>query len=107
MKLIQLGITVSDDKGHIKGTWQFNFNFDLESDASEPEAINILQKAGINFNKLTIDGILTTTFAKHFGMIGLAANTQVTWLAFNSKYDFAYLLSLFAPLPETVDQFLQ
>jgi len=29
MKLIQLGITVADTKGNIKGTWQFNFNFDL------------------------------------------------------------------------------
>ena len=103
MKLIQLGFTVSDDKGTIRGTWQFNFQFDLESDASEPEAINILQKAGIDFTKLSDEGIYTSQFAKHFGMMGLAANRDLMWLAFNSKYDFAYLLNLFVPLPETVD----
>ena len=39
MKMIQLGITVSDQHGLIKGTWQFNFKFDLASDPSESVAI--------------------------------------------------------------------
>ena len=57
MKLIQLGITLSDHKGSIKGTWQFNFNFNLKIDKSEPEAINILKRAGIDFERLSDEGI--------------------------------------------------
>lgn len=106
MKLIQLGITVSDKNGAIKGTWQFNFNFDLASDASESDAIKVLEKAGIDFDRLSAEGIHTSTFAKHFAMMGLSANLQVTWIAFNAKYDFAYLLSLFISLPETVEEFI-
>jgi hypothetical protein len=29
MKIIQLGITLSDQLGKVQGTWQFNFQFDL------------------------------------------------------------------------------
>jgi hypothetical protein len=49
------------------------------------------------------DGINISTFAEHFKQTGFAANTNLTWIAFNSKYDFAYLLSLFNQLPPTME----
>lgn len=65
-----------------------------------------MKEAGIDFNNLHNDGIFYVTFAKHFSMIGLASNPFLTWLGFNSMYDFAYLLSLFTILPDTVEEFL-
>lgn len=98
---------MSDDKGIIKGTWQFNFNFDLSTDQQETNAIVMLKDAGIDFEKLATHGIYAVQFAKHASMLGLASNSQLTWLAFNSKYDFAYLLSLFVAMPDTPQEFLK
>lgn len=55
---------------------------------------------------LNMNGIIPTVFGKHFSMLSFAANTNLTWLAFNSKYDFGYLLSLFVPLPDTAQEFI-
>jgi hypothetical protein len=66
----------------------------------------MLTEAGVNFARLVDEGIDSRIFARHFSMMGLASNPQLTWLAFNSKYDFAYLLNLFAPLPEATQDFL-
>lgn len=69
--------------------------------------MELLTKAGINFEKLATDGIHIEDFAHEFFKIGLVESPEITWLAFNSKYDFAYLLNLFRPLPQTKIEFLQ
>ena len=108
MKLIQLGITLSNTNGCSPSnpTWQFNFHFQKDTDRSEPEAIKLLTEAGINFDQLATDGIDPKCFARHFSMSGLGSNKKLTWLAFNSKFDFAYLLNIFMPLPNTQSEFL-
>jgi CCR4-NOT transcription complex subunit 7/8 len=61
LKLIQLGVTISDkqtekDEGFVK-TWQFNFKFDKENDPYQPEAMEVLDEAGLDFAKHKVDGI--------------------------------------------------
>ena len=54
LKLIQLGITLTNDKGEHPPnttTWQFNLKFDIEKDEYSNESINLLNNSGINFNK--------------------------------------------------------
>lgn len=109
MKIIQLGITLSNTNGQtpLEPTWQFNFAFSLENDRHQPEAISLLKEAGIDFARLGSEGIHPLQFLRHFSMSGLCSNGRLTWLAFNSKFDFAYLLSLFCrPLPSTKPKFL-
>ena len=60
LKLIQLGITLSDERGRLPSpyhTWQFNFEFDPEKDKSAKSSIDLLIKSGINFNELKNNGI--------------------------------------------------
>ncbi len=68
--------------------------------------MELLNKAGIDFNELASKGITFEEFSQEFHKIGLTESPEITWLAFNSKYDFAYLLSLFRPLPMTKIEFL-
>lgn len=69
--------------------------------------MELLEKAGINFEKLLSDGIASEVFSQVFRNIGLIENPQITWLAFNSKYDFAYLLNLFRPVSDSIGDFLK
>ena len=68
--------------------------------------MELLTKAGINFSELAESGIPFEQFSYEFQKIGLVENPDITWLAFNSKYDFAYLLSLIRSLPDTKIEFL-
>ncbi|KAJ4706884.1 Ribonuclease CAF1 [Melia azedarach] len=57
-KIIQLGITLSDDEGNIGDTWEFNFSeFDVEKDAYVEESIQLMKNNGVNFEKIRSDGI--------------------------------------------------
>lgn len=69
--------------------------------------MELLNKAGIDFDELALNGIPIEEFSNEFRKIGLVESPDITWLAFNSKYDFAYLLSLFGNLPLTKIEFLQ
>ena len=55
LKLIQLGITLSDEKGNMPqpvNTWQFNLKFDLTKETHHADSINMLKEAGIKFDFL-------------------------------------------------------
>ena len=69
--------------------------------------MELLMNAGIDFEKLATSGISIEEFSQEFLKIGLVESLDITWLAFNSKFDFAYLLSLFRALPLTKIEFLQ
>ena len=61
LKLIQLGITLSNEKGEYPKnipyhTWQFNFQFDLIRDIYNDESVKLLKNSGINFDKLKKKG---------------------------------------------------
>ena len=110
LKLIQLGITLSNSKGEYPQpyhTWQFNFEFDYLKDASSQSSLKLLMQSGINFNKLKTNGINHTKFFAIVKNSGLVLNPRIHWISFHGSYDFAYLLSnlLGNSLPQNENDF--
>ena len=110
LKLIQLGITLSNDKGEFPTphrTWQFNFEFDFAKDKSSLSSLDLLKNSGIDFNKLKKSGINHQKFIEQFKTSGLVLNPNIHWISFHGSYDFAYLLSnlLGNSLPKNENEF--
>ncbi|KAF2291497.1 hypothetical protein GH714_024866 [Hevea brasiliensis] len=80
MKIIQLGIALSDENGIIAGTWEFNFKFLIETEVFyDPKSIE---------------------FLKH---------RDLKWLTFHGLYDSAYMVKLVTkkPLPVSMLDFTE
>ena len=114
LKLIQLGITLTNEKGEFPKnypyhTWQFNFEFDKSTDKILPSSLNLLEKCGIDFNKLKRKGIKHKLFAEYFMISGLVLNPDITWISFHGCYDFGYLLKLLlnSKLPDSEKEFME
>mmetsp|Transcript_13795 Transcript_13795/g.20906 ORF Transcript_13795/g.20906 Transcript_13795/m.20906 type:complete len:268 (+) Transcript_13795:53-856(+) len=113
MKLIQLGLTFSDEEGHFppdgRCIFQFNFQFNELSDINAQKSINLLKKSGLNFDMHRDRGIDPLEFAEKFTMSGLVLSKEVRWVAFHASYDFGYLIKVMTnqPLPEDSDDFFQ
>ena len=110
LKLIQLGITLSDERGRFPypyHTWQFNFEFDPEKDKSSNSSIELLKHSGINFEELKYNGIEHKLFFDAIKTSGLVLNPKIKWISFHGSYDFAYLLSnlINTPLPKSEIEF--
>jgi CCR4-NOT transcription complex subunit 7/8 len=60
LKVIQLGLTLANSDGIFPSptnTWQFNFLFNKKTDKYNKVSIDLLTKAGIDFDKLSKQGI--------------------------------------------------
>ncbi|CAO2825881.1 probable CCR4-associated factor 1 homolog 7 [Amaranthus tricolor] len=111
LKLIQLGLTFSDEKGNLPtcGTdkfciWQFNFReFDVVEDVYASDSIELLKQCGIDFKKNKEMGIDSNRFAELLMSSGIVLNDCISWVTFHSGYDFGYLLKMLTcvELPET------
>jgi CCR4-NOT transcription complex subunit 7/8 len=113
LKIIQLGITLTNSKGEFPKnykyhTWQFNFEFDKNSDKITQSSLNLLEQCGIDFNKLKKKGIKHKVFAEYFMISGLVLNPDIRWISFHGCYDFGYLLRLLInkKLPDTEKEFM-
>ena len=113
-KLIQLGISLTNEKGQFPEkykyhTWQFNFAFDEEKDKFSQDSINLLKNNGIDFPKLKKDGISPIAFAEKLMVSGLVLNPKIKWVSYHGAYDFAYLLKILIKdnLPEVEDEFIK
>uniref|UniRef100_A0A5S6QFF7 poly(A)-specific ribonuclease n=1 Tax=Trichuris muris TaxID=70415 RepID=A0A5S6QFF7_TRIMR len=109
-RLIQAGFSLFSKDGLQPpgtNTWQFNFEFTLGIDPIHHEAFALLKKAGINFDRLSNEGVDRQRFAERMLISGLLLNPDVKWLTFQGGFDFAYLLKLFSnlPLPLTRKEF--
>ena len=110
LRPIQIGLSFTNDKGERPSpcsTWQFNINFDFQTDAYQIESLQLLIDAQIPFDKLPIDGISIKDLSDGFLLIGLAVNPKITWLSFHGSFDFAYFIKILTgeKLPNTVQQF--
>ncbi|KAL5566706.1 hypothetical protein UlMin_029870 [Ulmus minor] len=96
-KVIQLGITLSDESRNIGGTWEFNFSdFNEKNDFHHPNSIAFLKKNGLDFDEIKEKGIPSAKFAKKF-----------RWVSFHANYDLGYLLKLVRrmSMPSSVVEF--
>ncbi|KAM0911444.1 hypothetical protein ACQ4PT_013461 [Festuca glaucescens] len=118
LKLIQLGLTLSDEDGALPplGTggrpcaWQFNFRgFDPRSDPANADSIDLLRTSGIDFDRFAADGADTGRFAELLMSSGVLLNADLQWVTFHSGYDFGYLVKLLTGrnLPDTIPGFFE
>ena len=114
LKLIQLGITLSNEKGEYPKnipyhTWQFNFQFDLIKDIYNDESVKLLKNSGINFDKLKKKGIKHRVFAEQLMTSGLVLNPDIYWISYHGAYDFGYLLKLLINerMPKNEDDYIK
>ncbi|KAK9207828.1 hypothetical protein WN944_000175 [Citrus x changshan-huyou] len=117
LKLIQLGLTFSDENGNLPtcGTdkfciWQFNFReFNLIDDISASDSVELLHQCGIDFKKNNEKGIDVNRFGELLMSSGIVLNDVVRWVTFHSGYDFGYLLKLLTcrSLPDTQAGFFE
>ena len=63
------------------------------------ESIDLLEMAGIDFNKFNQKGIDVQNFAEQFLNSGLILNDNIHWIIFHGSYDLAYLLRLLTGIP--------
>ncbi|GKT29671.1 CCR4-NOT transcription complex subunit 7/8/Pop2 like protein [Aduncisulcus paluster] len=96
LSLIQIGLTLSDEKANFPHpcTFQFNFKFDISKELHSKASIDLLKESGIDFTRLKTDGIDPLLFASKMAISGLAYSKDVAWVAFHSSYDFGYLVKL-------------
>nr|XP_043637629.1 probable CCR4-associated factor 1 homolog 7 [Erigeron canadensis] len=103
LKLIQLGLTFSDEKGNIPTcgkdgrycVWQFNFReFDVNNDVFANDSVELLRQSGIDFHKNNEKGIDAMRFGELLMSSGVVLNDDVFWVTFHSGYDFGYLLKV-------------
>lgn len=111
LKIIQLGLTFSDEAGNMPEDvqcWQFNFHFSLASDIYAADAIELLTQAGIDFAQHERHGIDVAEFGELLTSSGVVLNEEVSWVSFHSGFDFGYLLKVLtsSALPAAEADFL-
>jgi len=110
LKIIQLGLTFANEDGSLAPdacTWQFNFRFNINEDTYAQDSIELLQTAGIDFDKHLRQGVDVTQFAELLTASGVVLNDNVKWITFHSGYDFGYLIKILTckALPEQETEF--
>ncbi|XP_058734188.1 probable CCR4-associated factor 1 homolog 11, partial [Vicia villosa] len=116
LKLIQVGLTLSDGKGNLPDfgsnksyIWEFNFcDFDVNRDPCNEDSIDMLRRQGINFERNLYHGVDSRRFAHLMFSSILVFNKSITWVTFSSAYDFGYLVKILTRmnLPNKLEDFL-
>lgn len=108
LKLIQLGLTLSDSDGKLPGcVWQFNFReFDVDKDLHNTSSIKLLKRQGIDFLASKKHGVRSDEFARLF--LRCFGERNFTWVTFYGAYDYGYLIKVLtrANLPGDMEKFM-
>ncbi|KAL6518691.1 hypothetical protein OROHE_017741 [Orobanche hederae] len=117
LKLIQLGITLSDVAGNLPSLgpdgelciWKFNFSdFDADRDMHAPDSIELLRSQGIDIERSRRSVVDSARFAELMMGSGLVCNDAVSWVTFHNAYAFGYLVKILTSrlLPARIDEFM-
>jgi len=111
---IQVGFSLANKDGNLPlvdgqevGAWQFNFKFSLTEDMFATESIDLLEKAGVNFDYLEVHGVTQAAFGELLIASGLVLDDDVSFVTFHGGYALAYLLKIMTSkdVPNTLDSF--
>lgn len=94
LQLIQLGISLSNSAGETPkphSTWQFNMLFDETTPLATTNSMNLLREHGIDFPRLSKDGIHPVALSYEIQTSGLIYNRNLTYVCFHGSSDFGYL----------------
>ncbi|WMV07414.1 hypothetical protein MTR67_000799 [Solanum verrucosum] len=118
LKLIQIGITLSDANGNLQELviecewfrvlWQFNFSdFDRNRDRYAEASIQLLVNSGIDFERNLELGIRSIDIDELSMSSWLVCNDSVSWVTFQGANDIVYLLRILKGqnLPYSLDVF--
>lgn len=102
LKPIQIGLCLFNISSKQKKTYQFNLKFNILKEKFCKQSIELLQKSGINFPKISEEGIEFNFFSEILKKNGIIFNKKITWITFHGLYDLGYLLKIFSNknLPE-------
>ena len=107
LRLIQVGISLSNEKGEMPPgstlAWQFNLEFDEKNETSWNQSMELLKESGLDFARHKSEGIPHTLFADYLSTSGLVLNPDNHWITFQGGVDFGYILKYLASskLPNT------
>lgn len=73
---------------------RFNFRFSVADDMCAPDSLELLNKAGLDFERHDKLGIDVEYFGEVLITSGLALFPEVKWVSFHSGYDFGYLVKV-------------
>lgn len=84
-----------------------DFHFYYSEDVFADDSIDLLRRAGINFDKTKSKGIDIKMFGEVLTTSGIVLNDKVKWISFHSGCDFGYLVNLLTGqnLPESEHDF--
>ena len=86
LKLIQVGISLSNEHGDLpKGqtyAWQFNLEFDEKGEQSRISSMELMREAGLDCAKHKQEGMPHTLFAEYLITSGLVLNQRCHWITF-------------------------
>ena len=71
-----------------------NFSFSLAADLHSKESIEWISKSKARFDLMKESGVDPEVFAEKLISSGLVLNPSMTWVSFQSKFAFAFLLRL-------------
>lgn len=96
LKLIQVGICLTNAEGKLPNqkihAWQFNLEFDEKQEESRISSMDMLKESGLDFPRHKSEGIPHQLFAEYLITSGLLLNPRTHWITFAGAVDFGYLL---------------
>ncbi|XP_054813272.1 probable CCR4-associated factor 1 homolog 6 [Prosopis cineraria] len=102
-KLIQVGLTLSNEMLEIVGT---------DRDPKSRDMIDALRDSGMDLEKNQKEGVKYSDFAELLMSSGLVMRDEVSWITFQGSSHFGYLVKLLTAagkknLPETEQEFME
>lgn len=86
LKLIQVGICLTNEFGALPNknihAWQFNLEFDIKAEESRQSSMDLLRESGLDFQKHKQEGIPHNIFAEYMITSGLLLNPNCHWITF-------------------------
>lgn len=96
LRPIQLGISIADPDGTLRGTWCFNLLFDVNMDLYTEASVAFLEAAGLDFPRHATEGIEPAKIGRKLRASPLVGHNgcRHRWVTFQGSYDFGYMLRL-------------